>query len=145
MIKHMDLNYNYSMTTPFFDTHLLIKKLKESYDFSEKQAEGLVVAINDISNDKIGQLATKADLFALKADLAELRIDLDNKIDKLEVKLHIEIAGVKGEIAGVRVEIAGVRIEVATIKSDLIKWMIGSAVAVIGTNITILLKILDKF
>ena len=56
------------MATIAFDTHAVVKKLRES-GFAEAQAEALTEAITGAQQVHLQQLATKQDLAELRAEL----------------------------------------------------------------------------
>lgn len=63
-----------------FDTHALIKKLKDS-GFEEKQAEALTDAFKDSQEAGMKDLATKGDLkdmeHVLKGDIREIKYEVN--------------------------------------------------------------------
>lgn len=76
-----------------FDTHALIKQLKEA-GFPELQAEALSEALKKVQEAYLGELVTKH-------DLRELELKIDNKLESMagELKLIKWMMGVM--LAGV--------------------------------------------
>jgi hypothetical protein len=67
------------MTTITFDTHELIKELKQS-GFNEEQAEGLSLAFRKTQDSQLEKLATKHDLkeieLEIKSELSDIKAEL---------------------------------------------------------------------
>lgn len=66
------------------NTHATVKKFMQ-HGFSEEQAEVVVDAINDQSN----QLATKGDLSALKTELKSEIINLEIRLDSVKSSVSL--------------------------------------------------------
>jgi predicted component of type VI protein secretion system len=66
------------------NTHATVKKFIQ-HGFSEEQAEVVVDAINDQSN----QLATKGDLSALKTELKSEIINLEIRLDSVKSSVSL--------------------------------------------------------
>lgn len=60
------------MTTIAFDTHAHVKKLM-SAGFTEEQAEVQAVALKEVQEAKLENLATKGDIKNLELDIAETK------------------------------------------------------------------------
>ena len=81
-----------------FDTHELIKKLKES-GFNEEQAEGLSTALKEVQESQLEELATKHDIKELRHEIRELELKMDNKFTELESEMKSEFKLIKWGIA----------------------------------------------
>jgi hypothetical protein len=66
------------------NTHVTVKKFMQ-HGFSEEQAEVVVEAINDQSN----QLATKSDLAALKTELKSEIVNLEIRLDSVKSSVSL--------------------------------------------------------
>ena len=103
------------MSAVAFDTLKLARKLRDSAEMSQAQAEGVAEALAEAMSG--AELATKGDLapLATKVDLAELRAELV----EVEHRLDAKIAGVKADLEN----------RLAETKSDLLKWVFGALAA----------------
>ena len=149
-----------------FDTLKLARKLRDSAQMSQDQAEGVADALAEAMSG--AELATKSDVVTakteLKADLLEAEHRLDAKIAGVKAELKDDIASLRGELKG---DIAAVKGELAVVKGDigrleerierraaesdaktqavkneLIRWLLGIGIAAIititGTGWTII-------
>ena len=136
------------------DTHAFVKTLTGA-GMPEAQAEAVTSLVRQAREDRLAELATKADLrdLATKADLrdfatkADLR-DFATKADLAEARA--EIGSVRTEVGSVRTEIgeaeARLRVVIAETKSELLKWMVGmvggavviNAMTVVGAMVALL-------
>ncbi len=66
----------------------------------------------------LGRLEGASENFATKSDVAEA-----------EQRMSEKVADVRIEVASVRTEVAAVRAEVAQVESRLIKWIVGTGIA----------------
>lgn len=151
------LNKETIMAAVAFDTLKLVENLTES-GFSDIQARGVTNALKEAQDTHLEDLATKSDLAELKADLAsdlaevkaELKADinnLDNKITSLEHSLDNKITSLERStthnFANIKKDIIHneerLKAEMVDLKSDMIRWMIGIAVSIVGI-LFILLK-----
>ena len=73
------------MSVITFDTHALVKKLKES-GFAEAQAEVLSDVLKTSQQGQLEQLVTKRDL---TENLKELEIKIQLQINELRHELHL--------------------------------------------------------
>jgi hypothetical protein len=97
------------MTAPF-DTLKLARRF-EAAGFDPKQAGDMAEAIAEATAS--ADLATKADITALRADLAPLA----TKVELAELK-------------------AATKLDLAELKTDLVKWVAGMLVVVVGLTLT---------
>jgi hypothetical protein len=151
------------MTAVAFDTLKLARKLRDTAQMSQAQAEGVADALAEAMSG--AELATKGDVVAakaeLKADLAEVKAEL--KADLAEVKADLK-ADLKAEVAAVRADMAEVKhhleakisgvkadvcrleerierraaesdIKAQTIKNEMIRWLLGIGAAAMVTII----------
>lgn len=114
-----------------FDKLAYIDRLKAA-GIDEKHArahaEGLDQALRE-------EVATKSDIASVKAEIAELRAD--TKADIAAVK--VEIASVRADITELRADTkaditelrADTRAEIARMETSLIKWFVGTAIAMV--------------
>ena len=125
------------MTAVAFDTLKLARKLRDTAQMSQVQAEGVADALAEAMSG--AELATKGDISAVeaslkadiahcatKADLAEAKAEL--KADLVEVDHHLEakIAAVQAGMAGIQ---AGFETKLAETKVDILRWMFAAVVA----------------
>ena len=136
------------MTAVAFDTLKLARKLRDTAQMSQAQAEGVADALAEAMSG--AELATKGDVVAakaeLKADLAEVKADLKAEVaavraDMAEVKHHLEakISGVKADVCRLEERIerraAESDIKAQTIKNEMIRWLLGIGAAAMVTII----------
>ena len=109
------------MGTVAFDTLRFVRTLETS-GLDARQAEGIATAFREASADQ--NLVTKDDL---KAGLNEVKTEL-----------RAEIAAVKTEL---KTEIAELRVDISTMKVDLVKWIVGLALALFAAIISLSFRI----
>jgi hypothetical protein len=102
-----------------FDTLKLARKY-ESAGFQPKQAQDMAAALADIVGEAGGNVATKEDVQRLEAKIDSLEARVDAKINNLEARVGARISDTQAEI---------------------IKWMIGQTLAVIGTLAAIIFAV----
>ncbi len=95
----------------------------------DEKARAVVVSLHREIDQRYalhaGRLATRADLVETKAELKQDLAVL--KHDLAEVKAEL-----KSDVAGVRLEIGRLETKLAETKSELIRWSVGSFVAMSG-------------
>ena len=69
-----------------------------------------------------------------KAGLAELRTEIAESRAELRTEIAESRAEQRTEIAAVRTEIADVRTEIANLETRLIRWMVGTVLAMLATG-----------
>jgi len=104
------------MSTLTFDTLKFANRLKTA-GVPAGHAEAEADALSEVLETNLGELATKSDLR-----------EVESKIEKTELVLRQEITGTA----------AAIRQEMSEMKFDLLKWMIGLAVAQAGLIIGLL-------
>ena len=145
------------MATLTFDKLAYVDRLKAA-GVGEREAralaEGLDQALREEVASKSDLAAVKTDLAAniaavrtdlaadiaavrteLAADIAAVRTDLAADIVAVRTELAAEIAAVRTEL---RAEIAAVRVDLAAVKHDLLRWMVGMAVAQTGLTVALI-------
>jgi hypothetical protein len=105
-----------SMTAVAFDTLKLARKLRDSAEMSQVQAEGVADALAEAMSG--AELATKSDLAELKA---ELRADL------VEVEHHLEA------------KIAAVQVSIGDAKTDTLKTVMAMIIGAVVANSLVVL------
>ncbi|MBF0283411.1 MAG: hypothetical protein HQL51_03035 [Magnetococcales bacterium] len=122
-----------------FDTYAFVKKMRDA-GFSEPQAAIQAEALMALVEDR---LATKTDLARVEAELKRDIKELDVRIATVEANLKRDIKELEIRLeARITTESATLRKEIAETKADLIKWMVGLAVAQLGLVGGLLLAIL---
>ncbi len=127
------------MTTITFDTHAYVKTLREA-GFTEPQAEAQTNALATAMF--AGELATKQDLSLMERNLKQevdaLRKETKQDIRELALATKHDIQTLGQEMRETELHIDA-RME--ALKSDLIKWVVGLALAQVGLLVGILLKL----
>ena len=103
------------MSAVAFDTLKLARKLRDTAQMSQVQAEGVADALAEAMSG--AELATKGDL-----------VPLATKADLVEVDHHLEakIAAVQAGVMGIQ---AGFETKLAETKVDILRWMFAAVVA----------------
>jgi DNA anti-recombination protein RmuC len=104
-----------------------------AHDLAEVKAE----LKRDLVDVRVELKRDLADVRAeLKQDLAELRAELKHDLAEVSAELTRGLAEVraelKGDVAGVRLEVSRLDTRLAETKSELIRWSVGSFVALSG-------------
>ena len=99
------------MAITALDMHQTVKDLSAA-GFTDAQAEALTQALRRAQDIDLSNLATKSDLAELRSDFSELR-------------------------AATKADIAEVRREIAEMKTELVKWMVGMAFAIVGAIVAL--------
>ncbi len=121
-----------------FDALKLAKRLREAGMPSE-QAEAVAEAEAEALGEFIqSHLATKQDIADLKQEIADCRSELKQEIAACRNELKQEIADVRLEIGDVRREIADCRSELKTEISGIIKWNVGTMIALVAIMLAVL-------
>jgi len=135
------------MATVTFDTLKFVETLKEA-GVPETQAKAFSTAVQE--SHEAADLATKADLreyeSAIRGDLEKLDIGLRHEMKELDIGLRHEVkeleTGLRHEIGDLRHEMkesaSALRQEMSTLKFELLKWIIGIAIAQAGLLIGLL-------
>jgi len=126
------------MSTLTFDTLKFANQLKTA-GVPASHAEAEAKALSEVFEANWSELSTKADLrevetnlrYEIKQDIADLRKDMDARF-----------AGVDARFAGVDAKLekteSALRQEMSDMKFELLKWLIGLAVAQVGLVIGLL-------
>ena len=118
-----------------FDTLKFFNRLKQA-GVPPAQAEAEAEALAEVFETNTAELATKQDLreyeSAIRNDLGKLETGLRNDLEKLETGLRNEIKFSEERMST----------RIAEIKFDLLKWVIGIALAQVGLLVGILVKLL---
>ena len=136
-----------------FDTLKFANQLKTA-GVPVTHAEAEAKALSEVFEINLGELATKEDLHheidalrhevkeletGLRHEMSDLHKDMDTRFDKTESTLRQEISS---SAAALRQEISGssaaIRQELADTRFELLKWIIGLAIAQAGLLIAIL-------
>ena len=132
-----------------FDTLKLARRLREAGMPSE-QAEAVAEAEAEALGEFVqSHLATKSDVADLKQEITDCRSELKQEIADCRSELKQEITDcrneLKQEIADVRLEIGDVRREIADCRSELkteisgiIKWNVGTMIALVAIMLAVL-------
>ena len=80
-----------------FDTHAAVKELRE-LGMVESQAEGIVNIVTRGNDQRLGELATKAELKELRSEIGNLKTELRSEIAQLGTELRSEIAQLGTEL-----------------------------------------------
>jgi hypothetical protein len=116
------------MTAVAFDTLKLARKLRDTAQMSQAQAEGVADALAEAMSG--AELATKPDIAAVRADIATLATkgalaesNAELRANLVEVEHHLE-----AKIADVLVAVANTRTEIAAAKTDTLRWVFAAVV-----------------
>jgi len=112
------------MSTLTFDTLKFANRLKTA-GVPAVQAETEADALAEVFETNLSELATKEDL---RHEISDLRKDMDAKFEKTESALRQEISG----------SATALRQEMSNLKFELLKWLIGLAIAQAGLLIGLL-------
>lgn len=126
-------------------TQILINNFIDTHFSGENKAqikqEALEIAdlIAERSDKNFDRFTTKEDLLntrnILKEDITNVRSELKEEIANVRSELKEEIANVRNEL---KEDIANVRNEILAVKYEILKWLVGSQVAVAGLVIAVL-------
>ena len=132
------------MTAVAFDTLKLARKLRDTAEMTQVQAEGVA--------DALAEAMSGAEL-ATKPDLAEVKAELKGDIAEVKAELKGDIADVKAELAAVKAElradlvevehhleakIANVLVALADAKTDILRWVFAAVVGQTALIVTLL-------
>jgi len=131
------------MAAVTFDTLKFVETLKGA-GVPETQAKAFSTAVQE--SHEAAELATKADLreyeSTIRSDLEKLEVGLSHEIGNLRHETKQDIAELRHEIGDLRkdmdVRFAGVDARLEKMKFELLKWLIGLAVAQAGLLISLL-------
>ncbi len=132
--------YHDSQSIFLFDKSMLntltIARSLSKSGFKREQAEAIANVVADAAEKERGDLATKdfvrSQINTVRGEISDLRGDMNS-----------EIGTVRGEISTVRGEISTVRGEISRLETRLIRWVVGTGIAVgalAGTAVTIVLS-----
>ena len=130
------------------NTLTIAHNLSES-GFKREQAEAIANVVADATQSQLGDLASKDfvqnQINKVRGEISDFRGDIKTEIADVRSEMKTEIAGVKTEIAGVKTEIAGVRGETSGLETRLLRWIVGTGIAVGGlvTAVVAILLSLD--
>jgi molecular chaperone GrpE (heat shock protein) len=99
---------------------LKLARRYEGAGFQPKQAQDMAAALAETAVESGDNLATKEDVQRLDAKIDNLEIRVNAKIDNLEARVGARISDTK---------------------ADIIKWMIGQTLAIIGTLAAIIFAV----
>ncbi len=132
------------MTAVAFDTLKLARKLRDTAEMTQVQAEGVA--------DALAEAMSGAEL-ATKPDLGEVKAELKGDIAEVKAELKGDIADVKAELAAVKAElradlvevehhleakIANVLVALADAKTDILRWVFAAVVGQTALIVTLL-------
>ena len=145
------------MTAVAFDTLKVARKLRDTAQMSQVQAEGIADALAEAMSG--AELATKPDIVAVRADVAvvardltvletTLRADIGRCATKVElaelkatvaeVKADIGRCATKVELAEVKVELAEVKASIADARTDILRWVFAAIAGQTALIVTLL-------
>lgn len=133
------------MSAVAFDTLKVARKLRDTAQMSQVQAEGVADALAEAMSG--ADLATKTDIAAVKVDIAAVRADIATMATKaalaeataelranlVEVEHHLE-----AKIADVLVAVANTRTEIAAAKTDTLRWVFAAVVGQTALIVTLM-------
>lgn len=125
-----------------YKSYDLIKKLEPK--IGEEEAKELIEFIESFKGD----VATKTDLQLLKLDIEGkldkldakiegVKSDLEGKIDKLDAKIEGVKSELEAKIENLRLDLIG---KIGTAKIDMLKWLFGFWITLLGTIIALWLS-----
>ena len=94
------------MTILTFDTLKFVETLKES-GFSEPQSRGMAVAIQEVQQASLADVATKADIRELKSDIRGLKSDMQVLESNLKSDMQVLESNLKSDIRELDARIMG--------------------------------------
>ncbi len=126
------------LATLHFDTYKVVKLLQEK-GYSEKEAEGFILAIQEVT---LSGVATKQGLQDVKEGLGkeiqDVKESLGREIQDVKDGLGREIQGVKDElkteINGFRNEVMG---EIAQLKNETLKVLMVHSITIVGVVVAL--------
>ena len=127
-----------------FDTHAAVKELRE-LGMVESQAEGIVNIVTRGNDQRLGELATKAELKELRSEIGNLKTELRSEIAQLGTELRSEIAQLGTELrSAIAEQGATLRGEMATYQTEIVKgqqigtrWMMGTMFGLAGVVLAV--------
>ncbi len=103
------------------------------------EAQGLVefveAKVDRKLDEKMDVLVTKEDISNLKQEISFLKYDVS------EVKLDVSV--LKQDVSVLKQDILGVRTEMAHIKVDVIKWVVGTGIALAGMMVALMVGLIQ--
>ena len=115
------------------NTLTIAQNLAES-GFKREQAEAIANVVADAAKSERGDLASKE---FVRSQISALRGEMKAEISALRGDMKTEIATVRDEIGTVRGEIGTVRGEMSKLETRLIRWIVGTGIAVGGLVATV--------
>ena len=112
------------MATLTFDKLAYVDRLQAA-GVGERAARALADGLDQALREEV---ATRTDLAAVKTELAA-------DIAAVRTELGADIAAVRTELKG---DIAAVRMDLAATKHDMLRWMVGMAVAQVGLTVALI-------
>jgi hypothetical protein len=123
------------VATLTFDKLAYVDRLQAA-GVGERAARALADGLDQALREEV---ATRTDLAAVKtelaADIAAVRTELGADIAAVRTELGADIAAVRTELKG---DIAAVRMDLAATKHDMLRWMVGMAVAQVGLTVALI-------
>jgi molecular chaperone GrpE (heat shock protein) len=114
-----------------FDTLKLARRLREA-GMPQEQAEAVAQAEADALSEFVqSHLASKQDVSELKQEIADTKAELKQEIADTKAELKQEIAEVRADLLNLRAELKS---EIASV----IKWNIGTMVAMVAIVLAVL-------
>jgi hypothetical protein len=136
------------MTAVAFDTLKLARKLRDSAEMSQVQAEGVADALAEAMSG--AELATKSDLAAvetaLKRDIRELEVKVDARFNELVKEIHGRFkeidSGFRIVLERIDRRAAESEAKAEAYKNTLLRWLLAFAgtafVIIIGTAVAVI-------
>ena len=139
------------------NTLTIARSLSKS-GFKREQAEAIANVVADAVEKEHGNLATKdfvrSQINVVRSEISDLRGEMNSEIgavrseiSDLRGEMNSEIGAVRSEISDLRgemnSEISTVRSEISRLETRLIRWVVGTGIAVgalAGTAVTIVLS-----
>ena len=129
------------------DTHREVKNLVDA-GFEEPQAEAVV---ETVVAGRAG-LSTKTDIRVLRADMNVLRTEMQTDMQLLRTEMQVFRADMQTEMQLLRADMqtdmrllrADMQTDMKDLKIDLIKWLGGTTIAVVGIAVAVLSLILGS-
>jgi chromosome segregation ATPase len=103
------------------------------------EAQGLVefveTKVDKKMDEKTNTLATKEDIQYLKEDISNVKQEISN--------VKQDISNVKQDISYLKQEVFSVKTDMADLKVDVIKWVVGTGIALAGVMVALMVGLIQ--
>ena len=117
-----------------FNAHQFVKELQKA-GFEEKKAEAILTVFTKGRESDLEKTVSKDQLELIKQIIESNKTELKKDIETLEHKIDANKIELKKDIETTKQEL---RVEIQTSMNTVIKWNIGTIIAVVGIVVAIL-------